>query len=154
LKNEENLQFYLREKDDKIMELENIIDGYSKENMSLQERLQGFSQNTHNLKMEFENKLSEIELFKNENSELNKQIEEEKSKNRNLVNLIKDLEKKKSNSKVEAECNLLREEVEILSTKLKEIEGKYKNKLVKKDMIIKKLDEQLVEYEEKINSRR
>jgi chromosome segregation ATPase len=129
-----------------------MIDQYSKENMTLQERLQNFSGDTHNLKMEFENKISEIELLKSERSDYQKQIEEEKSKNRNLVNLIRDLEKKKSSSKLENECNYLREQVEVLSSKLQEIEGKYKKKLEKKDMIIKKLDEQLVLYEDKINS--
>lgn len=105
--------------------------------MTLQERLQNFSSDTHNLKIDYENKISEINIIKNKISDHQKQIEEEKSKNRNLVNLIEQLEKKKSSTKLENECNYFREQVKILSSKIQDIEGKYKKKLEKKDMIIK-----------------
>jgi hypothetical protein len=68
------------------------------------------------------------------------------------MNLVKELEKKKSSPKLENECALLKEQIEFLTMRMKEIEGKYKNKLEQKDMIIKKLDESLVEYESKLNS--
>jgi hypothetical protein len=45
----------------------------------------------------------------------------------------------------------LLEEVELLTNKLSETEHKYKMRLEKKDLIIKKLDESLSIYEEELN---
>lgn len=129
-----------------------MVDQYSKENMLLQERLENVDSSKHNVKIDLENMTSELDYFKNQNADLRGQVEDEKLKNKNLVSLIKELEKKKSNSKVESECSLLKEKVEYLNGKLSEVEGKYKMKLEKKDLIIKKLDESLSEYEEKLNS--
>jgi hypothetical protein len=138
---------------DKIKELETLVDHYAKENMKLQEKIQITENNSHNIKIELENRNSELEYVIKENKDLKQFYEEEKIKSKNLVNLIKDLEKKKSNSKIENECNELKQQIEYLNNiKLREMEMKYKSKLEKKDLIIKKLDESLVEYEEQLQS--
>ena len=70
-----------------------------------------------------------------------------------MVNLIKDLEKKKSSEKLEKESKLLKDQIELLTIKLKEFENKFKIKLENKDSIIAKLDSKLSEYENLLHNK-
>ena len=106
-----------------------------------------YEQENNFLRNENHNYKIQIENFIKEKQEFIKLNDEEKIKNKNLVNLIKELEKKKSSSKVEAE---LKEQIDYYSLKLKEVENKYKNKLEQKDLIIKKLDDIIMDYEQKL----
>jgi small-conductance mechanosensitive channel len=133
--------------------LENELDNICKENMSISEKNQILENNLHSVRIELESKTSDILLSERDNSQLRLLFEEEKTKNKNLIALIKDLEKKKSSNKVDSECKNLKEQVDFLTTKLKEIEGRFREKLEKKDIIIKKLDEKLVEYEGKLSNK-
>jgi hypothetical protein len=133
--------------------LENELDNICKENMSISEKNQILENNLHSVRIELESKTSDILLSERDNSQLRLLFEEEKTKNKNLIALIKDLEKKKSSNKLDSECKNLKEQVDFLTTKLKEIEGRFREKLEKKDIIIKKLDEKLVEYEGKLSNK-
>ena len=139
-------------KDYKIEELMNQVEKYKEENRNHQENYESLIERNSLLKVELNNLVSDLSLIKIELSDSKQCLEEEKIKNRNLVALIKDLEKKKSNSKVEAECIDLKAQIQLLNTKLIELENKYKGRLEKKDMIIKKLDESLVQYEDQLRN--
>lgn len=141
----------LKEYEERINRLEIVADKFMKENMNLDEKLKNYENNNYNYKLDIETKLAEIDQLTNENFEFKKIVDEERHKNRNLVNLIKELEKKKISNNINNETNILREQVELLTNKLNELENKYRSKLDKKDKIIRKLDDSLVEYERKIN---
>ena len=84
--------------------------------------------------------LSQIETMKNENIT----IKDENTK------LIQELDKKKEN---ELNSEDMLNKIEMLSKQLSGVEGKYKAKLVQKDIIISKLDEQLQTYENEIKEK-
>jgi chromosome segregation ATPase len=117
---------------------------FNKDISQLIERIGYLEQENKNLKIELENKGSEIQNIKDEKERF---IEEEKNKSKNYINLIKELEKKKVNIDSNNESIKLKEQLEELTQKMKDIEVKYKIKLEQKDKIIKHLDDKLSEYE-------
>lgn len=150
LNSKECVDKLIQEKDIIIEDLQNTLDKYKQENASHQETYESLIERNSLLKVELNNLVSDLSVIKIELSDSKQCLDDEKVKNRNLVSLIKDLEKKKSNSKVEMECNDLKEQIHLLNTKLIELENKYKGRIEKREVMIKKLDEQLVEYEEQL----
>jgi hypothetical protein len=132
----------------RIKEIEHINDNISKDNMLMKEHLELLERNNHNLRIELNDIKDDMESIEKERNELIKQVEDEKNKNRNLLNLIKEFEKRKGS---DSESKRLREQIEILTNKLNDIEAATKKKLDQKDMLIKKLDSKLLEYENLYN---
>jgi hypothetical protein len=131
----------------KLKELERINENINKDNILIKEHLNLLEINNHNLRVELEGCKNDFLTSDREKSELIKQIEEEKIKNRNFVNLIRELEKRKGN---DGDSNKLKQQIEFLTNKLNDLELRTKSKLEQKDLIIKKLDSKLLEYESRI----
>jgi hypothetical protein len=138
---------------EKLNEKENLFKEITDENHRLKQNL--ISEEKKNLEnlQKISDMNKDINMYVIEIHELKKFLDEEKIKAKNLLNLIKDLEKKKSNEKLEKEAKMLKEQVDMLLSKLKEFEGKYKSKIEHKDSIILKLDNKLSEYEAILNSK-
>lgn len=137
----------------KLKEIEDSSKNFKNENEILKEKVYLLEENDKILKASIEEKTSEISIYTKEVNELKSLLDEEKHKSRNLLNLIKDLEKKKSSEKLEKESKLLKDQVELLTGKLKEIESKFKTKLEDKNKLIVKLDAKLSEYESLLSNR-
>jgi len=131
----------------KLKEIEDSSKHFKNENEILKEKVNLLEENSKVIKANLEEKSSEIGFYTKEINELKSLLDDEKHKSRNLLNLIKDLEKKKSSEKLEKESKLLKDQVELLTGKLKEIENKFKAKLEDKNTLIVKLDAKLSEYE-------
>lgn len=135
----------------KLKEIEESSKNINNQNDILNEKITLLEENERRLKSSIQEKTSEIEIYAKETDELKSLLDEERIKSKNLLNLIKDLEKKKSSEKLEKESKLLKDQVELLTVKMKEIEIRYKSKLEDKNALIVKLDAKLSEYENILN---
>lgn len=141
----------INHKETQIRELHGTLNETYSQNLILKDKIQNLTNDIIILQKDNENKFSQLQESSQLILDKEKIIEIEKNKNKNLVNLIKELENRRP--KIDSENNEgLKNQIETLNMKLQEIENKYRNKLEKKDLIIKKLDQSLVEYEEKLNS--
>lgn len=137
----------------KLKEAEQINLNLKRENEIFKQKIDLLEAHEKTIQTSLEDKISEIKIYTTEITELKQLLDEEKLKSKNLLNLIKDLEKKKSSEKLEKESKLLKDQVQLLTGKLKEFEIKYKAKLENKDALIAKLDSKLSEYENILSQR-
>jgi chromosome segregation ATPase len=125
---------------------EKLLEEFKEERERLFEDIDRLEGTVKGLKVEVEQSGEEVSRITRESS---KAVEDERAKSRNFVNLIKELEKKRSSIDGQNETKVLKEQIEQLNVKIKEIEQKYKIRLEQKDKIIQHLDSKLSEYENK-----